>query len=286
LRRLGNRVRASLLFALAGAAPLATPVCVAADAQQGGTFSHPFTIDNQWFPLGPGHQFILEGRANRGHGRLRHRVVFTVTDLTKVIDGVSTLVLWDRDYNAGTLEEAEITFHAQDDEGNVWNFGEYPEEYEHGKLTGAPDTWLAGTARARAGIIMLARPRPGTPSYLQGWAPAIEFADRARVYGTQRRDCVPLGCYGNVLVTDEWNPAEPGAHQRKYYAPGVGNVRVGAAGEDSERETLVLVKVRHLSSGAMATVRAQALKLDRRAYRTRPDLYSHTRPAERMRRAA
>jgi hypothetical protein len=274
------------LLALAAAAPLAAPAGVAADGVVRGTFSRPTKIDNRWFPLTPGTQFILEGRANRGNGRLRHRVVFTVTDLTKVIDGVSTLVLWDRDYNAGTLEEAEITFHAQDDEGNVWNFGEYPEEYEHGKLTGAPDTWLAGAARARAGILMLASPRPGTPSYLQGWAPDIKFADRARVYTTHRHDCVPIACYDNVLVTDEWNPAEPGAHQRKYYARGVGNVRVGVAGEDSERETLVLVKVRHLTSGAIATVRAQALSLDRRAYRTRPDLYSHTPPAERVHPAA
>jgi hypothetical protein len=269
---------AAPLLALA----LASPAGVNAAGVDPGAFSRPESIDNRWFPLPPGTQFILEGRANRASGRLHHRVVFTVTDLTKVIDGVRTLVLWDRDYNAGTLEEAEITFHAQDDEGTVWNFGEYPEEYKHGKLTGAPDTWLSGTAGARAGILMLGNPRVGTPSYLQGWAPAIEFADRARVYQTGRRNCIPLSCYENVLVTDEWNPAEPGAHQRKFYAPGVGNIRVGATGKDSERETLVLVKVRHLSRGAMATIRAQALTLDRRAYRTRPDLYSHTPPAQRM----
>jgi hypothetical protein len=98
------------LLALAAAAPLAAPASVAADGVVRGTFSRPTKIDNRWFPLAPGTQFVLEGRANRGNGRLRHRVVFTVTDLTKVIDGVSTLVLWDRDYNAGTLEEAEITF--------------------------------------------------------------------------------------------------------------------------------------------------------------------------------
>ena len=28
--------------------------------------------------------------------------------------------------------EGELTFHAQDDEGKVWNFGEYPEEYDDG----------------------------------------------------------------------------------------------------------------------------------------------------------
>jgi hypothetical protein len=209
-------------------------------------------------------------------------VVFTVTDLTKVIDGVRSVVLWDRDYNAGVLQENELTFHAQDDEGTVWNFGEYPEEYRRGKLSGAPDTWLAGTDRARAGIVMLAEPRLGTPSYLQGFAPAIEFADRARVYRTRLKTCVPVDCYDNVLLTDEWNPAEPGAHQRKYYASGVGNIRIGSAGKDAERETLMLTKLRRLGPPAMAFVRREALKLDARAYRVRPDVYGHTPPAERM----
>src|SRR5207247_6635327 len=70
-----------------------------------GNFSNPTRVDNKWFPLAVGTQFVLEGRANRGQGRRRHRVVFTVTDLTKVVDGVRNLVLWDRDYNAGRLEE-------------------------------------------------------------------------------------------------------------------------------------------------------------------------------------
>ena len=244
------------------------------------TFSNGTRIDNRWFPLVPGTQFEYEGRANRGHGLLRHRVVFTVTDLSKVIDGVRTRVLWDRDYNAGRLQENEITFHAQDDEGTVWNFGEYPEQYEKGKLTGAPDTWLAGLDGARAGVVMLARPRVGTPSYLQGFAPKIEFADRARVLKTGLRICNPGACYRHVLETDEWNPAEPGAHQRKYYAPRIGNVRVGAAGNDKEGEVLVLKHVRRLSPGSLAWVRRQALAIDARAYDVSPDLYGHTPPAE------
>jgi hypothetical protein len=129
---------------------------------------------------------------------------------------------------------------------------------------------------------MPARPRVGTPSYLQGFAPKIEFADRARVLKTGLRICDPRACYRNVLVTDEWNPAERGAHQRKYYAPGVGNVRVGAAGNDKEGEVLVLKKVRRLSAGSLAWVRRQTLKIDARAYRVRPGLYSHTPPAERV----
>src|SRR3712207_8408363 len=49
----------------------------------------------------------------------------------------------------------------------------------------------------------------------------------ARVYKMNQQTCVLVDCYENVLVTEEFNPSEPGAYQLKYYAPDVGNVRVG-----------------------------------------------------------
>jgi hypothetical protein len=284
--------RAACVLALAAGTPLALSALArgagsgAAAVATKAAFSDPARIDNRWFPLTPGTQFTMVGRANRGHGQRRHEVVLTITDLTKVIDGVRTLVLWDRDFNAGRLQENELTFHAQDDDGTVWNYGEYPEEYKGGKVSGAPDTWIAGLQRARPGVVMLAAPRPGMPSYLQGFAPAIEFADRARVLRMGLRVCIPRTCYRNALEVDEWNPAEPGAHQSKYYASGVGNVRVGANSEDKEGEVLVLERVRHLSPGAMAWVRQQVLKVDKRADRIRADVYGRTPPLEPMKPAA
>src|SRR4051812_15400087 len=164
-------------------------------------FSHAARINNRWFPLLPGTQFIYQGHANRGQGPTRHRVIFTITDLTKVVDGVRTLVVWDRDLNAGHLVEGELAFHAQDDDGNVWNFGEYPEQWRKGRFAGAPDSWLAGRDGARAGILMRAEPRLGTPTYRQGWAPKIEFSDAAKIFKTQGRTCVPVDCFRSVLVT-------------------------------------------------------------------------------------
>ena len=77
--------------------------------------THSAELTNRWMPLAPGQQFILDGQANRGGGLLPHRVVFTVTDLTKVINGVESRVIWDRDYNQGELQEAELAFFAQDE---------------------------------------------------------------------------------------------------------------------------------------------------------------------------
>ena len=247
-------------------------------------FDQSPNIDNKWLPEKPGTQFVYEGSAISDEGRrISRRVVTTITDLTKVIDGVRTVVIWDRDYDDGQLVEGEIAFHAQDKAGNVWLLGEYPEEYEEGgKFVGAPSTWIAGMEGAKPGILMRATPRPGTSSYSQGLAPASEFTDRAEVYKVDQKTCVPVDCYHNVLVTNEWDAAAPEEGvQRKYHAPGVGYVRVGFKPGDEEEETLVLEKIRHLSPEALAEVRQQALKLDKRAYEVRKELYGHTPPAER-----
>jgi hypothetical protein len=293
IRRLLIRfVAATSFLVLSVGLPLALGACSDSDtaaAQQAThtdfdaeNFPDQPKITNQWSPLPPGTQFIFEGRSDRGQGRLPHRVIFTVTDLTKVINGVRSVVLWDRDINAGKLLEGELAFWGQDDDGNVWLLGEYPEEYdEQGRFEAAPDTWIAGLDRARAGIMMRADPKEGTSRYRQGLAPEIEFADVAKVHETGQKNCVPVGCYEDVLVTDETNPLEPNdGHQLKYYAPGVGNIRAAPGVGGKEREVLVLVKVRRLGADAMADVRQEALKLDKRAYRTRKDLYGRTPPVE------
>jgi hypothetical protein len=207
--------------------------------------------------------------------------VTTVTDLSKVIDGVRTLVILEEDYTAGELSEPELAFFAQDNAGNVWLVGEYPEEYEDGKFDKAP-AWISGQKGARAGIAMLAEPRLGTHDYAQGFAPPpVDFTDRARVYKTHQKTCTPVECYQNVLVTEEFNPDEPGASQLKYYALGVGNVRVGWRGEkEEEKETLELVDHNHLDPEALAKVRSKALEMDGRAYERSSEVYRETPPAE------
>lgn len=76
--------------------------------------------------------FVYDGRAAEGGEPLPHELHFTVTGLTKMINGVRTRVLWDGHDDAGQLTEGELTFHAEDDSGNVWNFGEYPRRVASG----------------------------------------------------------------------------------------------------------------------------------------------------------
>jgi hypothetical protein len=258
----------------------ATPAAPAAQTQRtAGRFSAPLTIDNPMFPLVADTQFVYRGKVVEGGEPKRHSVVFTVTDLSKVVDHVRTVVAWDQDFLEGRLQEQELAFFAQDDKGNVWNFGEYPEEYSRGKFAGAPSTWIRETAGAYGGIHMLSQPRVGA-RYQEGLVPAIEFDDVSRVTRTGQATCVPAGCYRQVLVVDETSPNDPtSGHQIKYYSPRAGLIRVGAHGGDSQ-EFLTLAAVHQLGGHAMAKIRAAVLAMDRRAYRV-SKVYRATKPAER-----
>lgn len=245
-----------------------------------GSFSDPTTVDNRWFPLVPGTRLTYDGASNDEGERIPHRVVFTVTDMTKVVAGVRTVVGYELDYSDGDLVEAELAFWAQDDEGTVWHLGQYPEEYEDGEIDATP-TWITGFDDAAAGISMKAEPTFGALSYSQGWGPAINWNDRARVFDVGTTTCVPVGCYEDVLVIDEFNVDEPDAHQLKYYAAGVGNVRVGWAGaNEKDQEVLELVAIERLNREELTALREIVIEMEARANELSKDLYGKTDPAE------
>jgi hypothetical protein len=283
-----SRVSASLVASLAAlfvlaaspvtAAGAATPPCARLVDFSASNFPEAPKIDNQLFPLAPGTRHVYEGIADAGGGLLPHRIVFTVTNLTKVIDGVRTVVAWDVDYDQDQLAESELVFWAQDAQGNVWNLGEYPELWSKNKFQGAPDTWFGGLDGAEGGIHMPATPVVGQPYYIQGWAPKIKFLDCATTFAENQSTCVPVACFDNVLITDEYSPLDKGSgSQRKSYAPGTGIVRVGAV-NDPEGETLVLTESEQLGPEALADVDRGAMELEARGYQYNA-LYKQTAPS-------
>ncbi len=236
-------------------------------------FSHPTVIDNEFLPLIPGHQIVLEGVADRGRGGpTAHKVIFTVTDLTKVVAGVRTVVVWDQDINVGDLSESELALFAQDDDGNVWNLGEYPEEMKSGVITGAPSTWLHGTrtnstfALTCGGIHVHRAPVPGSPIYLAGDAPSIDFLDVAQVESLSASKCAGAVCDDQLLYVREWDPlAQPDdGYQLKYYQRNTGLFRVDPEG-GVEQETLVRTALNVLSPSQLAAARTAAVAIDNRA---------------------
>jgi hypothetical protein len=233
-------------------------------------------IDNRFLPLRPGTQLTLEGTVNAGGTPAVHRVVFTVTDLTKQLGKARSRVIYDVDSTDGVVAEAELAFMAQDDDGNVWNTGEYPEVFDNGQFVGAPAAWIGGVLDALPGVGMRAHPRPGTSDYLQGFIPSIQFADLASIVGFVPEVCVKAGCFHNVLQIRETNTFASGeGFQMKYYAPGIGNIRIDFLG-GAEEERLELVKIKHLGADGLAKSRRAAQRLDRRAYRVAPDVYGDT----------
>lgn len=240
-------------------------------------FSHPTRVDHKWYPLTPGTRLVWDGTTVDEEGDEEgHSVVFVVTDLTKQIGGIDAVVIWDRDFVEGELEETEIAFFAQDDDRNVWLMGEYPEEYEDGEIKETP-AWIHGVGQARAGILVPGNPKVGGAVFSQGWDPGVGFTDRGRVDQMGVKTEVDAGSYEDVMVIDEWNLDEPDAHALKYYGPGVGVVRIGSRGT-GDQEYLELIRHEKLSAEELAKARHEALKLDERARQYAKDVYAHTSP--------
>ena len=239
------------------------------------SFSNPTQIDNPYKPLVPGTRRVFEGVAMDGDEEVERMIINIVTDLTKEINGVQTVVIWERDYNDGELAEAEIAFFAQDDDGNVWHFGQYYEIWDEDGFAGGR-IWVVDVPEgARGGILMPADPQAGGPPYSQGFAPEpFNWSDTAAVAELGTEYCIEDECFQDVLVTEETDRANVGAFQLKYYAPGIGNIGVGWRGPDPEQEVMDMVEDVVLTESELIEARNEALALEERGY-----LYSLTKPA-------
>ena len=264
------------------ASPEATTVAAPEPKHQdfdSGSFDNPTVIDNEWMPMRPGMQWVFDGYTTEEDEKIPHRIEFTITDLTKEIEGVRTVVAWIVDISDGEVVEKEIAFYAQDNDGNVWYFGEHPEEYEGGKFVKA-STWIAGCEDARPGVKMWANPTREIPPYFQGWGPAVGWSDYAQIDKGLNQACVPAGCYEGILVIAETSLGETDIYQLKHYARGVGEIRTGWRGEPKTPEGLRLAEQVQLSQEALAAVRADALALEEHAYKISVGVLDQTVPSE------
>lgn len=176
-------------------------------------------IDNPFFPLVPGTTFIYQGIKD---GQVS-RDEFSVTHQTKTILGVRTTVIRDRAFLDGRLVEDTIDWFAQDEDGNVWYFGENSKTLENGVVVSTEGSWQAGVKGARPGIIMEAHPRPGD-SYHQEFAPGVA-EDQAQVLSLHDNVTVPFGSFRDVLKTRDFSRLDPAGTEIKQYAPGIGFIR-------------------------------------------------------------
>jgi hypothetical protein len=210
-------------------------------------------IDNPYMPMRPGSRWVYRETDADGTAQ---RVVVKVTRRTKrIANGVAARVVRDTVTERGRLVEDTFDWFAQDRAGNVWYLGEDTTEYENGRPVSKEGSWEAGVDGARAGIVMLARPRPGR-GYRQEHAPG-EAEDRARVLSLDDQAEVPAGHFTGLLMTKDWNPLEPRVLEYKLYARRVGLVlALGVSGGGGREELVRYEKGRRARSASSSSKRA------------------------------
>src|SRR4051794_24108163 len=115
-------------------------------------------VDNRWFPLKPGTRYVYRGSEDGAHTR----DVLIATYRTKVVDGVTCRVVFDRVWTNGRLNERTHDFYAETRRGTVWYFGEHTATLDrHGHVLSREGSFMSGTHGAEAGIFMTAHPHRG-----------------------------------------------------------------------------------------------------------------------------
>ena len=192
------------------------------------------TVDNPYFPLTPG--TIWEYDATEGDSK--ERVVVTVLDKTKVVDGVTATVVHDlvTDAASGKLVEDTYDWYAQDKKGNVWYLGEDTKAYDGTKVD-THGSWEAAVDGARAGFLMVADPKVGRTYHQEYYKGEAE--DVGEVIATGESVTGPTGTYDRVVTTEDTTALEPDLVEHKWYAPGVGIVKEADIKGGNEKVTLV-----------------------------------------------
>jgi hypothetical protein len=193
------------------------------------------TIDNPYWPMAPGTSWEYRETARDGPPlRVRVRVLRRMIRIA----GVEARVVHDVVRRRGRVVEDTYDWYAQDRAGNVWYLGEDTKEYESGRVVSTSGSWRAGEDGAQAGVVMPAQPAVGQ-SYRQEYRQG-EAEDSARVLSVDDQVQVPVGHFGNVVLTREANPLEPRVLEYKLYARGVGPVlALAVSGDERGEEELV-----------------------------------------------
>jgi len=177
------------------------------------------SVTNPLLPLVPGTTFVYEAATPEG----LQRIEVTVTQETREILGVTCTVVRDTMTLDSALAEDTFDWYAQDNEGNVWYFGEATMVYENCMGVSKEGSWEAGVSGAKPGIVMEASPQVGD-SYRQEYSRGVA-EDMADVVSLTESVEVPYGSFTNCLKTRDYSALDTAvAPEYKFYAAGVGQV--------------------------------------------------------------
>ncbi|XAM00442.1 PEP-CTERM sorting domain-containing protein [Phycisphaeraceae bacterium D3-23] len=195
-------------------------------------------ITNPFLNYQTGTLSIFEGQAEDG---LEHIETLSTSNTLNIL-GVENRVVQDLEYIDGLLVEIALDWYAQDNEGNVWYFGEDVVNYNYddvGNLesTDTEGSWIADGIDSFPGILMRDAPLEGD-LYFQEWAPGVAF-DFAEVQSRTMTVDIDFGTFDNVLTTGEGNlfdEPEGEIVEFKHYALGTGLVQVQEFDDDGNVE--------------------------------------------------
>lgn len=246
------------------------------EAVHAADFGDPTRGANPYVPLVPGTQWVREGFTDVGRRRVPHQVTTTVSNVYRVVDGIDTVAMYDYELDGGQVTQTSIDYVAEDRYGNLWDFGGYTEDYQGGRYVSATDPWLAGVNGARAGILVQAHPRQGSPPYAVA-QPDSKEGDVGEVVAVGAHRCVPFGCFRDVLIVREGKRSAPD-NEFKYYARSVGQIDNVPRGDSVHQDVERLVNMLRLTPRGLAELSAEVLRMDHHASQTSPEIFGKTRP--------
>ncbi len=168
---------------------------------------------NPYFPLTPGLRIHLSDGSET--------VIFSILDATKVVDGVETRVVEERETEDGELVEISRNYFAIDSTtGDVYYFGEEVDDYEDGVVVSHHGGWLSGVNGVTFGLIMPGKPSVGDKFYLENAPGAVERVEIVDVDATLE---TPFGSFTKLVRCREYDLLD-GDVSHKWYAAGIGMV--------------------------------------------------------------
>ena len=192
---------------------------------------------NPWFPLVEGNTWLYEGDGET--------IEVVVTGETKLIDGITCIVVIDTAWEDDVLIELTQDWYAQDVAGNVWYCGEIARNYEtfEGDVPEDPElvdiegSWKAGRDGAEPGILLPFEPQ--VDEVIRQEVLFGEAEDVVEILSLTASESSPGGsCDGTCLQTADTTPLEPDVVEYKYYVPGLGQI-VEVDPDTGERVELV-----------------------------------------------
>lgn len=174
------------------------------------------TSTNPWFPMLAGDQWSYAGEEDG----VPVTLLITVLGLTRTIEGVSTRVVEEREWEDGELLEVSWNYIAQAGDGTICYFGEDVDIYEEGGGISHDGAWCADEPSNAPGILMPAEPRPGLEFPLE-IAPGVA-EDMARIVGAGPTSVV-AGRFDETIRFRETNPLD-GDVGYKVFASGAGMI--------------------------------------------------------------